>query len=1441
MNRWLYVAMVWAVAVACTLPGSFPAVGLAWAEEGAEPALEEEVQSDVTPEDEEKQSEDEGLVEGAGEATDAAQAADVAEPAIEVPSDDAGQPSDASSTDDAAQSEPEPQPAEPAAPAAETPAATAPADEAPADDATAPADDEPASDEEAKKVAPVTKLTSRSAANAGTVIPDTQPEGAERWTSNDGNFTGWFYNNLFVLDTYRGSATDVVVPETINIYWPPIHRDADMELDGICKTAFAGNTSITSVTINAPITGMSNGAFAYCTNLKSFACYGESLTRIPEECFIGCTALTQANIPSSVEGIGTRAFKDCTGITSIAFEEPSSLREIGEGSFQGCTSLQSVEIPRQVRRILKQAFKDCISLKSFSCDYPDDSELSFVNDEAFAGCTALIEAELSFATSWSDYDYSSLGKDAFKDCLSLQKIGFRHFPAPHGGSATCFNNCKSLSHVILYDENLGKNDLGLPERAVYMLVKIQGSGSSASLSINKIFFSATFTNAGPKGEIDLVIPKSFISYDFTSIADDATTIQKDLYVYAYALKSLSFEEGSKITSIGKAAFEHCSYMKSVTIPPSVTSIGEKAFYACLRLKDLKFQTTSLEALPTQVFYGCDELKRVELPEGMYSVGKQAFGHCLALEEVYFSDTIDEIDNDAFEDSDYIHLFHMPNSSNRIALGNRDFWRFSDITKVHFEVTAGSWFEANVLAKSSTLLNQTWYIPVSLTDNTVSMTMDAAERTYNAKAQVPAFTEEKRWFHTLVGNGEDYQIDESRSNCTDANNEATVTIVAVNHGEHKTKFSGERTFTFVIKPRDITNEDGVRTTWLGDPDECFWDNDSWQPERSKFRIRFNGLLDESPYNYTMTEDDVDLVYTNEDNNVDAGFGSVTLKGKGNFTGTKRIESAFPILARDLATEVTVDPIDDQKYTGKEVKPEVVAHVPDRNGDDIELSEDYDDFVVAYENNIEPGTATAKLTPGPAGNLTGKTDVTFKIEETPCALGIYTRSDVSPASVGDATVTPGWGPYEFGSTATVTAPVVDDYTLLGWYEVTEVKDGLVTGYGERLSTSATYTVTVKGDTRIVAVYHSDSIANVVINAGNGAKYRVSCDDTGATYDDTTTWQVPVGDTITATADDADQVLHWENESDKIIGRKGTLNITVTGSMRVLLRYRNKSNSESFVQFVDDYQKVLVGAQYKPTDDIYFPEGPSKFGYKFRYWRFEGEIEKVAQADIQAAIAAGEKVITLRPFYDQGNQVGTLIVKTQIGDNVTSTATTTNLPYGQTQTLNAYEERDGGKFKCWEDESGTVLGYDRTFRYNVSKPSYTLIARYVPYSEEVQAVPVINVTEYVALVSNDEPKLSSVITRSVPAGWTLVEHGLLYAKDLDASELDEATFIYTDGSNGISRYKSNDMARVGYLRGNFKVSQMTTSVSVRGFMVVKKNGSNKLETLYTDIVSGTYQSLS
>ena len=129
----------------------------------------------------------------------------------------------------------------------------------------------------------------------------------------------------------------------------------------------------------------------------------------------------------------------------------------------------------------------------------------------------------------------------------------------------------------------------------------------------------------------------------------------------------------------------------------------------------------------------------------------------------------------------------------------------------------------------------------------------------------------------------------------------------------------------------------------------------------------------------------------------------------------------------------------------------------------------------------------------------------------------------------------------------------------------------------------------------------------------------------------------------------------------------------------------------------------------------------------------------------------------------------------------------------------------------------------------------------SDEVQAIPVISITELSAVNASGTHKISCVVTRSVPEGYTLVEHGMLYGRDVDASLLTEDAFVYTDGQNGILRYKSNDTALVGFVRGNFKVATDSVAVSCRGYMVLQKDGSNELLFYYTDIITKTYAQLS
>ena len=103
-----------------------------------------------------------------------------------------------------------------------------------------------------------------------------------------------------------------------------------------------------------------------------------------------------------------------------------------------------------------------------------------------------------------------------------------------------------------------------------------------------------------------------------------------------------------------------------------------------------------------------------------------------------------------------------------------------------------------------------------------------------------------------------------------------------------------------------------------------------------------------------------------NNINAGTASVTLTGKGSYSGTKTVN--FTINKRN-ASDFTVDSISSKTYTGSAIKPSVTVKY---GGKTLVSGTDYS---VAYSNNVEAGTATIKITG--KGNFTGTKSVTFKI--------------------------------------------------------------------------------------------------------------------------------------------------------------------------------------------------------------------------------------------------------------------------------------------------------------------------------------------------------------------------------------------------------------------------------------------------------------------------------
>ena len=106
----------------------------------------------------------------------------------------------------------------------------------------------------------------------------------------------------------------------------------------------------------------------------------------------------------------------------------------------------------------------------------------------------------------------------------------------------------------------------------------------------------------------------------------------------------------------------------------------------------------------------------------------------------------------------------------------------------------------------------------------------------------------------------------------------------------------------------------------------------------------------------------------DDNVNAGLGIVMVHGVGNYKGTAY--ATFNILDKEMTADM-IQPIADQSYTGSAIEPTVVV----KDGDTV-LKEGRD-YSVAYENNVEAGTATVVVTAMTHGNYRGEIKGTFNI--------------------------------------------------------------------------------------------------------------------------------------------------------------------------------------------------------------------------------------------------------------------------------------------------------------------------------------------------------------------------------------------------------------------------------------------------------------------------------
>ena len=424
---------------------------------------------------------------------------------------------------------------------------------------------------------------------------------------------------------------------------------AQYPLYKIADNAFAGNGSITLVTVPATVETIGSNAFDGVTypiikikattppvlasklpmlsaivppaSVKAYkaANYWKEMTIIGEG--KNDIEVTTSATVDLTEAIMTQAKITPASVTSIKVHGPltnddiinalntnmrscyaidlsdAEIEALPDGAFNGKIGLLEITLPVGLKAIGNNAFNGCFALRN---EVTIPAGVETIGSYAFAGCR---NAKFNPALPET---LTAIGDYAFQNCAnlyavtlpaSLQTIGDHAFEASNVQEAVlpaglktigayAFHHCSNITRVTLPD---GLTTLG----------------------------EGAFQQCEALVTADLMNPM-----DITSIpryAFDGCSGLRNVYLPFF------------IEAVGDYAFRGCASLRQIQFVAPTKTIGAYAFSGCRSLKSLDlFKCENFTTIGSYAFSGCTSLKSLNLPKSLETIGEYAFSGCQAI-------------------------------------------------------------------------------------------------------------------------------------------------------------------------------------------------------------------------------------------------------------------------------------------------------------------------------------------------------------------------------------------------------------------------------------------------------------------------------------------------------------------------------------------------------------------------------------------------------------------------------------------------------------------------------------------------------------------------------------------------------------------------------------------------------------------------------------------
>ena len=533
--------------------------------------------------------------------------------------------------------------------------------------------------------------------------------------------------------------TSITVESGNNVY----HSAGNCLIETASKTLIAGcNNSV--IPNDGSVTSIDDHAFAGCSSLTSVT-IPNSVTSIGGRAFERCSSLTSITIPSNVTSIDGWVFDNCESLTiyceaaskpdgwisywdagggpvvwdcntndvasdgniyavidgvryaikggeATVAEQPSNISgsipipisvtfknntynvtSIDDYAFEFCTSLTSITIPSSVTSIGNDAFYACTSLISVTIEYGVTS----IGDLAFNSCNSLTNVTIPGSVT-------SIGDRAFEECISLENVTIPG--SVMSISDRAFEECISLENVTI-EEGVTRicRDAFI---GCTSLTSITIPSSVTSIGNDAFNWCASLTritvNSGNKvyhsaGNclISTTSKTLIVGCNNSVIPNDSSVTSINDYAFSGRTSLTSISIPSSVTSIGDYAFFGCTSFASVTIPSSVTSMGERVFGGCSALTSITMESGNniyhsagnclIETASKTLVAGC---KNSVIPSdgSVTSIGYSAFRDCDYLTSVTIPSSITSIDDYAFNSCKSLTSIIIPDSVTSVGWG-----------------------------------------------------------------------------------------------------------------------------------------------------------------------------------------------------------------------------------------------------------------------------------------------------------------------------------------------------------------------------------------------------------------------------------------------------------------------------------------------------------------------------------------------------------------------------------------------------------------------------------------------------------------------------------------------------------------------------------------------------------------------------------------------------